>query len=74
MIITPVAPNPAPQVTQPVQPAHQQVAPLAQARVATSGNKADQKRDDKNLKGRNDEKQENRAGDKPRKRGLGIVV
>lgn len=74
MIVTPVVPNTTPQAAQPVQAAQQQVGALAQAKVATSGSKTDQKRDDKNLKGRGDgEKRENRAGDKP-KRGLGIIV
>lgn len=73
MIVTPVVHNPAPQAAQPVQAAQQQVAGLAQAKMAASGSKTDTKRDDKNLKGRDSEKRENRAGEKPR-RGLGIVV
>lgn len=73
MIVTPIVHNPAPQAAQPVQAAQQQVAALAQAKVATSGKKADEKRDDKNLKRRDGEKRESRAGDQP-KRGLGIVV
>lgn len=72
MIVTPVVHNPAPQAGQPAQAAQQQVGALAQAKVATSGNKADAKRDEKNLKGQ-DKKRENRGGDQPR-RGLGIVV
>ncbi len=73
MIVIPIIHNPAPQAAQPVQAAQQQVGALAQTKVATSGSKTDQKRDEKNLKGRDGEKRENRAGDKP-KRGLGIVV
>ncbi len=73
MIVTPVVPNTTPQAAQPVQAAQQQVGALAQTKVATSGSKADQKRDGKNLKGDDGEKRESRAGDKP-KRGLGIVV
>lgn len=73
MIVTPIVHNPAPQAAQPVEAAQQHVAGLAQAKMAASGSKTDQKRDGKNLKGRDSEKRDGRAGDKP-KRGLGIVV